>query len=63
MHKLGDILLTHACSHVRMASIHHPLRGDLLGHQPCVWQQALPERLDVLRAQAIDIPTVDSGEV
>ena len=42
---------------------HHPLRRDLLCHQPCVWQQALPERLDVLRAQAIGIPAVDSGEV
>ena len=46
-----------------MAGIHHPLRGDLLCHQLCVRQQALPERLDVLCAQTVGLPTADSGEV
>ena len=61
--RLGDVLLTHTFGHIRTMNIHYPLHGDLLGQQPCVWQQALPERLDVLRATAIGIPTVDGGEV
>ena len=60
---MDDVPLTHASGHVLMARIHHPLRGDLLGQQLCVWQQALPERLDVLRATAVGIPTIDGGEV
>jgi len=53
----------HASGHVLTASIHHPLCGDLLGQQPCMWQQALPERLDVLHATVIGVPTTDGGEV
>ena len=44
--RLGDILLAHTFSRIRIVSLHHPLRGDLLCHHLCAWQQALPERMD-----------------
>ena len=61
--RLGDVLLAHAFSHARTASLHHPLRGDLLCHQLCMWQQALPKRMDGVRALAVGVPAVDGGEV
>ena len=53
----------HASSHIFTTDVHHPLSRDLLRHRPCVRQQALPDRLDVLHAQDFGIPTADSSEV
>ena len=63
IHKLGSVLPMHASSHIFTTDVHHPLSRDLLRHRPCVRQQALPDRLDVLHAQALSIPTADSSEV
>ena len=54
--KLSDVLLVCAFGHVRSVSIHHPLRGDLLGHQLCMWQQAFPECMDGRWALAVAYP-------
>ena len=63
IHRQDDIFLTHAFSHACTASLHHPLRGDLLGNHLCIWHQALPECMDGIHALAIGVPSADGGEV
>ena len=61
--RLDDIFPVHICGHGRTASLHHPLRGDLLSDHLCMWHQTVPQHMDFVYMPPIGVSSTYGHEV